>query len=280
VEAPVLVSPHTRRLLYTGAENAPALDDTTVFVTTVGDSVNLADCLSHLEGQTVRCRVQIIDHVAPMSAAFAQMHERCTTPHYVQVDEDMLLYPHALATLRELIGQTDSGVCLVCAPLWDWDVERPILGVKIYRHEIVKRFPYQQTLSCEVEQLRRMEAAGHKALLLSSDQSDAVCLGEHGKHYTPETIFRRWQRLFHKRNELNNLSWLDPWPRRLLDRYIRTQEPLHLYAALGAIAGIGSRPDGDRELDWREPNPAFMRMLRYFPVNLPNGRESQPKSEW
>ena len=146
-------------------------------------------------------------------------------------------------------------------------MSRPILGVKIYRHEIVKQFPYRDTLSCEVNQLKRMANAGHHALVLSSDEADAICLGEHGKHYTPQTIFRRWQRLFHKHNELGNQRWMDPWPRRLLDRYLETKEELHLYAALGAIAGIGGRADRDRELDWLEPNPALMRMQHYFPLH-------------
>ncbi len=252
---------------YTGDEKATVLDDTTVFLTTIGDSVNFADCLVHLETQTVRCRFEVIDHVRPISAAFAQMQSRCRTPYYVQVDEDMLLNPNALEQLRELIGRAEPSVPLVCAPLWDCDASRPILGVKIYRYDIVKRFPYHDILSCEVNQLKRMANAGHHALVLSSDEADAVCLGEHGKHYTPQTIFRRWQRLFHKHNELGNQRWMDPWPRRLLDRYMETKEDLHLYAALGAIAGIGSRADRNRELDWLEPNPALMRMQHYFPLS-------------
>jgi len=250
---------------FTGMAGAPALEDVTVFVTTIGDEENFSDCIAHLQAQTVRCRLEVIDHVAPMSAAFAEMHARCATPYYVQVDEDMLLYPHALARLRELIEQSDASVPLVCAPLWDCDVERPLLGVKIYRSEIVKRFPYRDTLSCEVAQLWQMAAAGHHALVLPTNEGDAVCLGEHGKHYSPRTIFLRWQRLFHKHNELGNLTWLDPWPARLLERYMKTRDRVHLYAALGAIAGIAGRAEGDRELDWRDTNPAWHRLRHYFP---------------
>ena len=249
---------------FTRAAGAPVLDDVTVFVTTIGDKTNFEDCMAHLQAQTVRCRIEVIDRVAPMSAAFAQMHARCTSRYYVQVDEDMMLYPHALSTLRELIEQSDAGVPLVCVPLWDCDVERPILGIKIYRHEVVSRFPYRDTLSCEVEQLRRMADAGHIAVVLST-HPDAECLGEHGKHYSPQTIFRRWQRLFHKHNELGNQRWADPWPQRLLERYLESRDQLHLWALLGAIAGISGRADGDRELDWRDTNPAWQRLLYYFP---------------
>lgn len=251
---------------FTGTPQSRPLDDTTVFVTTIGDATNFADCLAHLEMQTVRCRIELIDRVAPMSAAFAQMHQRCTTPYYVQVDEDMMLYPQALDRLRELIGETDASVPLVCAPLWDCDVERPIQGLKIYRHDIVRRFPYRDTLSCEVDQLALMAKAGHHALVISTSAPDAECLGEHGTHYTPQTIFARWQRLFHKHNELGHLGWMDPWPARLLERYVRTRDDLHLYAALGAIAGIASRADPGRECDWRDTNAAFQRLKHYFPA--------------
>ena len=264
VEKGILDTPPPAAPQFTGTDGSPALDDLTVFVTTIGDEENFADCMAHLEAQTVRCRIDVIDHVAPMSAAFAQMHERCATPYFAQVDEDMLLYPHALARLHELLLQSDASVPMVCAPLWDCDVERPILGVKIYRHEIVKRFPYRDALSCEVVQRRHMAAAGHHALVLSTEEEDAVCLGEHGKHYTPKTIFQRWQRLFHKRNEQGNLMWLDPWPARLLERYTKTRDPLHLHAALGAIAGIAGRADGNRELDWRDTDAAWQRVEYYF----------------
>jgi hypothetical protein len=251
---------------FTGAAAAPALEDTTVFVTTIGDAVNFDDCIAHLAAQTARCRIELIDRVAPMSAAFNQMQRRCRTPYYVQVDEDMLLYPEALATLHDLIHTADERVPMACAPLWDCDTERPILGIKIYRHEIVRRFPYRNTISCDITQLQSMEEAGHPSLILSCEEASAQCLGEHGKHYNPRTVFLRWQRLFHKRNEIGRLHWLEPWPARLLERYIKTGDQTHLYAALGAIAGIAGRADENRELDWRDANPAFQRMLRYFPL--------------
>jgi len=253
---------------FTGRDGAPWFEDVTVFVTTIGDTLNFADCIAHLEAQTVRCRMEIIARIAPMSAAFSRMHERCRTPYYVQVDEDMLLYPQALETLRERILESDASVPLVCAPLWDCDVEQPILGVKIYRHEIVKRFPYRNSLSCEIAQLRSMEDAGHHAVNLTYEGPDAVCVGEHGKHYTPRTMFLRWQRLFHKHNELGNLDWIAPWPARLLERYEKTGDQTHLYALLGAIAGITGRAERNHELDWRDTNPAWQRLLHYFPLRL------------
>lgn len=244
---------------------APGAASTTIFVTTVGDEVNFRDCLEHLGGQTARRRLEIIDHVAPMSAAFQQMLDRCTTPLYVQVDEDMMLVPDAVATLERLIGEQPDEVAMVCAPLWDCDTERAIYGVKIYRHAIVRQFPYRDVTGCEVEQIARMAAAGFTAHCLPlGDRSS--CFGEHGKHYTPRTIFRRWQRVFQTHRRLGTMQWIEPWPQKLLDRYLESRDIVHLYALLGAVAGITGEPFPDRASDWRQPNAALANLERYFPV--------------
>jgi hypothetical protein len=247
------------------------LPETTIFVTTIGDETNFADCMEHLQSQTVQRPIEVIDHVAPMSSALQQMHVRCTAAFYVQVDEDMILFPDAIAKLETMIREASPQVAMICAPVWDCDTDQPIYGVKIYRHEIVRRFPYQDSLSCETQQLDRIKAAGFEVELLPlTDRSG--CLGEHGKHYSPETIFRRWQRLFHKHEQLGHRAWIEPWAERLLDRYIASKDETHLYAFLGAVAGIAGDPAAARELDWREPNAALSRIQRYFPVREKSDR--------
>ncbi len=239
--------------------------DTTVFVTTIGDRDNFEDCMAHLERQTIRCAIEVIDRVAPMSAAFQQMLDRCRTEYYVQVDEDMILIPDAIEQLEKSIRQAPPEIALICAPLWDCDCERPIHGVKIYRHAIVKEFPYRDELSTEKGQLARMQTAGYDVLRLPLE-SRSACLGEHGKHYTPATIFTRWQRCFHKHCRMGNMNWIEAYPPWLLDRYLKSREPLHLYAFLGAVAGITDNAAPDREMDWRVPNRALKRIQTYFPI--------------
>src|ERR1700688_4918176 len=149
----------------------PFSTDTTVFVTTIGDQVNFDDCMAHLECQTLGCHIEIIDRVAPMSAAFQQMHERCKTPFYVQVDEDMILFPEAIQKLEERIREAAPEVALICAPLWDCDIEHTIQGLKISRHSIVKHFPYEDAVGCEVALVERLRAAGYTAVSLPMDRS-------------------------------------------------------------------------------------------------------------
>jgi len=52
---------------------------------------------------------------------------------------------------------------------------------------------------------------------------------------------------------------------------MKTRDRVHLYAALGAIAGIAGRAEGDRELDWRDTNPAWHRLQHYFPAGEEDG---------
>jgi hypothetical protein len=238
--------------------------ETTIFVTTIGDEAHFSKCIERLKSQSVARPVEIIDRVGPLSAAFQQMIERCKTPFYVQVDEDMLLFPGAIETLERLIKQSPSTVAIVCGYLWDCETQQAIQGVKIYRHAIVKQFPYRDTLSCEIEQLARMKTAGFTIeFIVRGDRS--TCLGEHGGQYTPETIFKRWQRHFQKHHQIGNMTWIEPWPQRLLDRYLESRDLVHLYAFLGAVAGITSDTPPDREVDWRKANAALSSLQRYFP---------------
>src|ERR1017187_7680297 len=132
--------------------------------------------------QTVCRPVVIIDHVAPMSSALQQMHERCQPPFFIQVDEDMLLDFDAVERLENLIRASPPDVALICVPVWDCDMQQPIHGLKIYRHEIVRRFPYEDRLSCELRQIEQIKAAGYTVSIFPlTSRSD--CFGVHGEHY-------------------------------------------------------------------------------------------------
>lgn len=246
-------------------EAREVLDDTTIFVTTIGDRANFDDCMQHLRAQTVAAPIEVIDRVAPLSAAFQEMHVRCSTKFYVQIDEDMILLPDAIRRLRKSIQAAAENIALLCAPLWDCDARCHIYGVKIYRAPIVKLFPYRNNASCEIEQLARLRAAGYDALVQPLNSSH--CLGEHGKHYTPQTIFQRWQRCFQKHRLFGRMPWIEPYAQTLLARYRETGELLHLYAFLGAISGIVDSSLPDSEQDWRKQNEAFERLRRYFPTS-------------
>lgn len=245
-------------------ERIDLADQLTVFVTTVGDEANYRDCLEHLKRQSVRYRMEVIAGVAPLSAAFQRMIESCRTPYYVQVDEDMILFPRAVETLYDEIRRSHSGTAMVCRPLWDRDIQGAIYGLKIYRHEIVRQFPYENTFSCERTQKESIEAAGFEMRFDPLGDRDS-CLGEHGKHYTKRSIFLRWRRLIQKRRRYgNDLARGVPNPRFLLDRYQADPTPLHLFSLLGAISGLSGELPPDGEADFREECPDYERMHAAF----------------
>jgi hypothetical protein len=197
------------------------------------------------------------------------MPDRCQTPFYIQVDEDMLLFPHAVRTLYGLMAAAPEKTAIICAPLWDCDVNRSIYGLKIYRHQVVRHFPYENVFSCERVQVQRIEAAGYEVVFLPLGTRES-CVGEHGKHYTLRTVFRRWRRLMRKRRRYgNHCARGVPGPRFLLERYLNTKEPRHLYALLGAIGGLVGDLPPDRELDYRDQDPDFARLMEHFPADQP-----------
>lgn len=249
-------------------------DELTVFVTTVGDEVNYRDCREHLDRQSVRYRLEVIAGVAPLSAAFQRMIESCRTPYYVQVDEDMILFPQAVETLFDEIRRSHFRTAMVCRPLWDCDIQGAIYGLKIYRHEIVRQFPYENTFSCERTQKESIEAAGFE-MRFDPLGDRGSCLGEHGKHYSTRSIFLRWRRLIQKRRRYgNDLARGVPPPQFLLERYQADPTPLHLFSLLGAISGLSGELPPDGEADFREECPDYERMHAAFVKSPEAGFES------
>lgn len=226
-------------------------EELTVFVTTVG-APSYAACIEHLRTQDCRFQLEIIENVAPMSAAFQHMLDHCKTPVYVQVDEDMLLYPHTIRTLYDELCASEPDIALVVGWLHDAHLDRPIQGVKAYRHEFVCRYPYVDERSCELGQLGRMASDGLRYRVLAAPDESPQVLGLHGTHWTPETIYERFYTLERVRHERpKNMDWLEPMPAWLLERYLERGSLLDLYALLGMIAGAAEPTEEGLEKDYR-----------------------------
>jgi hypothetical protein len=159
--------------------------EVTVFVSTVG-AASFPDCMTHLAAQDCRFGVEVIEGVAPMSAAFQSMLDRCTTPFYVQVDEDMILRPSAVRRLHQRMKASADDVALVVGWLWDVHLGRAIQGVKIFRHSIVARYPYADfpatlSLICQDVVLDQIEHGGRNAArILAAYRRGMTQLASHG----------------------------------------------------------------------------------------------------
>lgn len=232
-------------------------DAVTVFVTTVGAS-SYAACRDHLAVQDCTFSVEVIEHLAPMSAAFQRMLDTCRTPFYVQVDEDMLLYPHAVRTLYEQALAAPPEVAVIVGCLLDAHLDSPLQGVKIFRHAVVARYPFVDNSGFEMAQLDRMRPDGfihtvvpHAAEWRTSTVAGGL-FGLHGTHWTPRTIFERYatyERARHTRP--TNLRAVRKWVLLFLDRALTTGSELDLYALLGVLAGRLGADDADGAKDFR-----------------------------
>lgn len=215
-------------------------DRVTVFVTTVG-APTFEACLARLAGQDCRFTLRVIERVAPMHAAFQQMLDECATPYYVQVDEDMLLYPHAVRRLYERIEAAGPATALAFAPLYDVHLERSIVGVKIFRHAIVRDYPFSADDSFEIDQVARLEADGHQVWRdpRADDATPAEALGLHGTRWTPAAIFTRYAHL-ERRRQTRRLrhDWFAPYGAEFLERFRRQPTRQNFFALMGVVAGV------------------------------------------
>lgn len=235
----------------------------TVFLISSGEPSREA-CRRRLEAQDCTFSLDEIVDVSPMDRAFQEMLDRCTTELYVQVDADMLLEPSAIRNLVEAIDRERPEVAVYCGWLWGDSEERPILGVKIYRHAITRRFPYASSLSCEVPQLEAMRGAGYQVSVQTEPQGRNGCLGLHFSLQTPEMAFRRQQRLAWKYRTRPYMAWWERYPQKLLERWRDDPTRINMAAALGAISGLSGPTPVESEADARETPPDYRRLMGSF----------------
>lgn len=239
----------------------------TVFVTTVG-APSFPTCLAHLREQDCEYTLRIIDRVAPMDAAFQRMLDECRTPYYVQVDEDMLLYPHAVRTLYETMTSAAPEVAIVAADLYDAHVERCIIGVKIFRHEIVRRYPFASVDEFEMRQVARLEEDGYTVLRTTPGPTPVAgrTLGVHGTDWTPQSIYERYATLERRRRAYPpQLRWFQDHPAVFLRRFLDDPSELNFFALLGVIAGTLASPTaGGKDYRTYDELPGFRALRRFL----------------
>jgi glycosyltransferase involved in cell wall biosynthesis len=250
-----------RAVLEPGPRNARAAsaprpdlsDQVTVFVTTVG-APSYDACQAHLRAQDCAFRLHVIDRIAPMSRAFQRMLDDCQTPFFVQVDEDMLLYPHAIRTLHELINRSDDTAAMAIADLYDAHLERCILGVKIYRHAIVRRYPFANVQSFEKLHLQQLRADGHQIVWTPPGKlpTKEHTLGLHGTHWTTDSIYERYATLERRRRgHPRELAWFAEYAGVLLRRYLDEPSELNFFALFGLLSGTLAADGAAADKDFR-----------------------------
>jgi len=204
----------------------------TVFVISCGNNPNYDDCINALTHQTIRAKISIIKNYHPMSLAFQQMLERCQSQYYIELDEDMILKKDALERMYNAIEESEDKTAMIAFRLHDTHLNFNLFGVKIYKYDIFKKYPYNlECLSCEVEQLDRIKADGYEYSTLEP------VMGEHSPHWTNEGIFERYFNLMEKFKEFGYV-WLENLPSKLVHKITENPTEQNIHALLGAYTSI------------------------------------------
>jgi len=212
---------------------------------------------------------------AKTDKAFQAMLDQCETPYYVQVDEDMLLYPDAIQRLHDELRGAPDDIAFVVGYLHDVHLEQPVQGVKIFRHAIVRRYPFADVQSCELDQVDRLRADGFAYRVLpagterSADDTEFpyAIVGLHGATHSPRSIYERFRTLeMARRKHPRRFSHQERWPVMLVERFLERRNPLDFYALMGLLAGALSPTAARREKDFRTYSslPGFDRAMDFM----------------
>lgn len=232
-------------------------DQLTVFVISAGKNPSLPLCLKQLQAEQAKTpfRLERIEDVRPMGAAFQQMLDRCQTPYFVQVDEDMVLHPGALAMMLGAIRNAPEHIAMIAFRLHDVHLDFDLWGVKIYRADVFKRYPYNLDYpSCEVEQLDRMKADGYE------HQTRPEVIGQHAPEWSLPGIFERYLGLMEK-FKLFGYAWLEELFSKLWVILQKDPTEQNLYALLGCYTSIiADEPllTGEKDFAKRLPQEATL----------------------
>jgi hypothetical protein len=257
-----LLSGGADRLTAEVPDHSDLENEVTVFVSTVG-SHNLASCLAALGRQDCKFRLEMVENVAPMSAAFQQMLDRCETPYYIQVDEDMLLHPNAVRTLWKRIRSSTPNTAAWVGTLFDAHLGRLLRGVKIFKHKIARRYPFRDVRGCDLDQLTRAEADGFAYVRAPLDESipDGRPLGLHHLVWTRREAYERYFLLeCKKRRYPGRYKQLRADMISISERFRDEGAEEDFFAVMGSMAGrLANDDDRDGEKDFQHPRtlPGF-----------------------
>lgn len=240
--------------------------EVTTFVTTIGGPT-FADCIASLESQDCISRFEVIEGVAPLTAALQLMIDHCTTPFFVQVDEDMLLEPDAIRRLHMLILREWRDVAILVGLLDDPHLGRTIEGVKIHRLAHVRLFPWDHYRSV-LERNRAMTAAScFVARRPLKESGERLIFGRHVIDPSPGAVFERYRYLERlRRSQPEEVEWFASYPREFLERVLDGGTEVDFYALMGILAAVAESRASDSADGSPVPPPKDYRRMKSDPT--------------
>ena len=161
-------------------------DKITIFLIANEKEKNYHEALDALNNQTVSFTFKQILDIEPLSTAFNQMLERCETPYFCQIDEDMVLKTNAIKTMYDTINKAWSNTAMVRFKLFDEYLQKIIGSVIIYDYEISKQFIWENTPNSDLLRYSKILQLGYK---ISTKNN---VLGVHHPYWNLLSIFRKF----------------------------------------------------------------------------------------
>lgn len=266
VAAPLSPAPHRAPETLAADSAGNERPTVTVGILTIGDASERL-CRAALDAQLSRDFTLLeVRNVAPFHRAFQTLIDRCDTELFIQLDEDMILYPHAVGRMIEVMRAAPANVAMVLFHLDDQDRHRSIHGVKIFRTAPLKQLQARNLKSSEMDILEQLLQLGYRWV------QHPETLGRHGTVYSPESIFHRYRTMYEK----DILTWnsLTDDLRHKARAFAEHGTMTDLFAILGAAVGIFHAPNAkDEEKDYTKYHTdslkSFKRILLDEPPPLP-----------
>jgi glycosyltransferase involved in cell wall biosynthesis len=234
-------------------------DELTVFVINAGDNPNYWDCVDSVYNQNCTFHIKFINNVAPMSKAFQRMIDDCFTKYYIQVDGDMILNPDAIETIYNSLVSSEEKTSIVAYMLKDVHLDFDIYGIKGYKHDVLKNYPYNlETISCEMEQIKRMHSGGYNTAMKQ------VVLGYHSPKWNLELIYERYFDLMEKW-KIYKYDWLEKLPAKLLIMFKNNPSDINFFALAGTMESLFNKdPIRKREKDFSIKNASAEMLQKMY----------------
>ena len=141
--------------------------------------------------------VNVIMNVAPTNLAYNQMRERCKTPYFIQLDEDMELHEDAIQICMNQIEKSSRAhkIFLHTFKLIDTDLgvgNPPIIDcLKLYNNTIMQKYPTYNNGETAVSSV---DYFWHIPILNDGYfmNTTSIIIGNHGNHRSVYDIFLRY----------------------------------------------------------------------------------------
>ena len=166
--------------------------DVTAVVLSTGEHTT-QEALNRLHHQTLPLHeIVVIRDVRPFHKALNAGAARVTTPFFVQVDADMMLDAHCVASLRRRMRRN---VGIAVGHLRDPLIGQ-IVGVKLFRKACFETARFENTISPDTDFVHDIARAGWNTIYIGQRRHGSAngwsTFGEHCREYTPSYTYRKY----------------------------------------------------------------------------------------